>query len=227
MKQLKSLLQVMLPDLLKSFAIFWSIMLAILTSGYIIATLVDTTEVFLMIWPIFLVWLSITIFQIVKTDFHYALKMGATRKQFVLASVCLILFLIVLGETIHLVYLNALPFLAEIIGLQSVNLFTWTSLFPEISTGLVISYDLILAFFFGTMLFTLASVKFQFGKLPVFIILGALGILLLIPTVNQALVDYVVGLHGGDNLLSVFLLAIPALFGLLISRQILLQASLR
>ncbi len=148
MKQVKSLIQVMLPDLFKSFTTFWFILLGILIAGYIITSIFAATDVFLTTWPFFVIWLSITIFQIVKTDFHYALKMGATRKQFAFASISILLILIVLGEGVQLIYINALPIVADTIGLQAVNLFTWAELFPELSAGMVIAYDLIIAFFF-------------------------------------------------------------------------------
>ncbi|GAF14110.1 hypothetical protein JCM19045_3400 [Bacillus sp. JCM 19045] len=227
MKQVKSLIQVMLPDLFKSFTTFWFILLAILIAGYIITSIFAATDVFLTTWPFFVIWLSITIFQIVKTDFHYALKMGATRKQFAFASISILLLLIVLGEGVQLIYINALPIVADTIGLQAVNLFTWAELFPELSAGMVIAYDLIIAFFFGTVLFTIACIKFHFGKLPMFILLGAIGIVMLIPTINQAVLNHIISLHYGENLLTVFFLLIPAVIGLLVSQQTLLKASLR
>ncbi|WP_197284397.1 hypothetical protein [Bacillus sp. JCM 19041] len=77
------------------------------------------------------------------------------------------------------------------------------------------------------MLFAIASIQHQYGKIPVFVFLGALGVLLLIPTVQQALLDWGIGLYNGENLLTLFWVALPAFIALLLSRTILLKASLR
>lgn len=227
MNQIKSLIYVMYPEVLKSLIIFWSIMAAILASGYVIATLSSTTEVFLIMWPFFLVWLSITSFQLVKTDFHYALKLGATRNQFLGACLVLLILVILIGEGIHLLYLNLFPEISSLFGLQSVTLVHWGIVLPELSTGLVLGYDLILGLLFSTMFFAIASIKHQYGKLPVFVFLGVLAVLILIPRVQQAILDWGISLYNGENVLTVFWVALPAFIALLISRTILLRASLR
>ncbi|WP_054711481.1 hypothetical protein [Bacillus sp. JCM 19041] len=135
MKQIKSLIYVMYPEVLKSFIIFWSIMAAILASGYIIATL-TSTSIFLIMWPFFLVWLSITSFQLVKSDFHYALKLGATRNKFLIACLVLLTIVILIGEGIHLLYLNLLPIISNSLGLQSVTLVNWGTFLSELSPAL-------------------------------------------------------------------------------------------
>ncbi|WP_099303924.1 hypothetical protein [Bacillus sp. Marseille-P3800] len=221
-----SIFQSMFPELAKLFTIFWLILTGILMSGYVITTL-TSTQVFLFVWPIFLFWIGSVSFNIIKHDFHYALKLGATRKQFMLASMLLVLVFIGMGAVVHHSLIQLLPWVASIVGMEQVLLLGFAEFLPALSLSFVLVYELTAVLFVAILLFFIASVRQCFGTKAVYFFLAGVGVLFLIPFVQEAMITYVTTLHQGEALFTIYWFILPIMGLLAASHSLLKRTSLR
>ncbi|WP_099303926.1 hypothetical protein [Bacillus sp. Marseille-P3800] len=218
--------RLILSDMLKAFTMFWLTLTGFLFIGYVIASFMGTSIV-LLVWPIFLVWLCANSFLITKNNLNYALKLGATRTQFFAGSVLILLIAVIVGQLIHRVYLFVLPNVAAALSIENVTLIGFQEVLPELSTLYAFGYDLTFAFFLLGIFYLIGVIRYQYGIVPVYVLAGSLGVLLLLPMTRDGVTSWLRMLYQGEALGTFFLLAIIGVVACLASQPVLRKMTLR
>ncbi|MED4128614.1 MULTISPECIES: hypothetical protein [Shouchella] len=227
MNQLMVLNKLILSDMVKGFLYFWLVLSGFLVLGYAIASVATETTVILFVWPIYLVWLCANSFQLTKNNLEYALKLGATRTQFFLSSLIILLAAILIGQCLHRVYLIVLPAIGNVFSSGNVTLVGFQELFPELTLIHGIGYDITFAILLAGLFYLLGTVRFQYGMIPIYVALAFMGVLLLIPVVREVSMNWFTQLYEGVFLESFFLLALIGAVTFSTSHPLLKRMTLR
>ncbi|QKS69833.1 hypothetical protein FLK61_23900 [Paenalkalicoccus suaedae] len=223
----QSILRVQLNEVGKSLRIFWSIWLLILIISYIVATLGAIEEFFFVSFVPAIVWIAIYSFKAVSSDLPYVLKLGASRQQLIVAAAILVAGLSILMTGLHFIFTELFSFLAtNIEAIQPIILINWAT-GDSLTIFHSLLLDLIVSMVIGSIMVLFAVLYVRFGKLPMYLAGAIVVVSMPIPAVHERVFQWLTTIQSGEILVSLLVFIITAISCIIISKQMILKASLR